>query len=100
MQTYQDVTVLSMAFPQNRIEYFQPDPLAFPRVDEERGLILDGPLPYWLLTALVRLYQQAGVAWIAPHHAQQNVHGQQKTAIVVSSRVSMRHIGDLITFPA
>ena len=100
MQTYQDVAVLSIAFPQNRIEYFQPDPLAFPRVDEERGLILDGPLPYWLLTALVRLYQQAGVAWIAPHHAQQNVHGQQKTAIVVSSRVSMRHIGDLITFPA
>jgi len=92
-----DATILSFSFPFGRLEYFQPDPLAFPSVALERGLIFDGPLPYWLLTALVRLYQDAGVAWIAPHHAQQNGEPHQKTAIVSYSRVKTRRIGDFIT---
>ncbi len=94
-----DATVLSFSFPLGRLEYYQPDPLAFPPVSSEQGVIFDGPLPYWLLTALVRLYQQAGVAWIAPHHAQQSVQGQKKIAIVAYSRVATHHTGDLLDLP-
>ncbi|MHB8597676.1 MAG: CRISPR-associated protein Csx3 [Ktedonobacteraceae bacterium] len=97
--SHDDITVLRIAFPLGRIDYLQPDPLAFPPVPPEQGLILDGPLPQWLLTALVRLYQQAGVAWIAPHYAQQNVREQRKTAIVVYSRTPTHSIGDLIDLP-
>lgn len=96
---YQDTTVLSITFPVGRVEYVQPEPLAFPAVPPEHGLILDGPLPQWLLTALVRLYQQNGVAWIAPHYAQQNVHEPRKTAIVIYSRVNTHNIGDLVDLP-
>lgn len=94
-----EATILSFSFPYGRLEYFQPDPLTFPPVPLESGLIFDGPLPYWLLTALVRLYQHAGVAWIAPHHAQQNSVTQQKIAIVSYSRVETHAIGDLVTIP-
>lgn len=94
-----DITVLSIAFPLGRIDYLQPDALAFPPVPSEHGLILDGPLPQWLLTALVRLYQQAGVAWIAPHYAQQNVHEPRKTAIVIYSRTTTHTIGALVDLP-
>lgn len=94
-----DITVLSIAFPSGRIDYLQPEPLAFPSVPPAHGLILDGPLPQWLLTAIVRLYQQAGVTWIAPHYAQQNVHEQRKTAIVVYSRTPTHRIGELIDLP-
>ena len=96
----QDATLLSISFSAARIEYFQPQPFVAPPIPTERGLILDGPLPYWLLTALIRLYQQAGVAWIATHHAQQNRDGQQKTAIIVFTRDATRHIGDLLAIPA
>jgi CRISPR-associated protein Csx3 len=98
-RSFANITVLSIAFPLGRIDYLQPKPLAFPSVPPEHGLILDGPLPQWLLTALVRLYQQAGVAWIAPHYAQQNVQEQRKTAIVVYSRTPTHSIGDLIDLP-
>lgn len=91
--TLPDATVLSLTFPSGRLEYIQPDPLPFPPVPVEKGLILDGPLPYWLLTALVRLYMQFGVAWLGVHHAQQD---NQKTAIVVYSRVETHTIGDLV----
>lgn len=94
-----EATILSFSFPFGRLDYFQPDPLAFPPVSPERGLIIDGPLPYWLLTAIVRLYQQVGVAWIAPHHAQQNNVAQQKIAIVSYSRVKTQVPGNLVTIP-
>ncbi len=89
----QDTTLLSLTFPHGRLGYIQPDPLLFPSVAAEKGLLLDGPLPYWLLTALVRLYVQAGVAWLGVHHAQQD---NQKTAIVVYSRIATHAPGELI----
>lgn len=100
VSVHQDVAVLSVTFPSGRLEYFQPEPLAFPTVAPEHGLILDGPFPYWLLTAIVRLYQRAGIAWIAPHHAQQSVLERRKIAIVAYSRVMTHSIGDLIELPA
>ncbi len=88
-----DATILTFTILSGRLEYIQPEPLLFPPVPTERGLILDGPLPYWLLTALVRLYVNSGVVWMGVHHAQQDTH---KTAIVVYSRVETYAIGDLV----
>lgn len=91
---YDDVTKLSISFPSHRLEYFQPLPLPFPSVRTDVGLIIDGPLPYWLLTALVRLYKEAGVPWIAVYYP------QSTKAIVVYSRVETNRPGDYIPMPA
>jgi len=68
--------------------------LPFPHAPVERGLILDGRLPLWLTTALVRLYQESGVAWIAC--SQVGTEG----AVVVSSRVSSPASGEVVALPA
>jgi len=73
-----------------QIEQEQP---AFPPVPAEYGLILDGRMPYWLLTALVRLYSETGVAWIAYHQP------KLKGAVVVTSRVATHDPGELIPLP-
>jgi CRISPR-associated protein Csx3 len=85
-----DATQLSITFPLTRLEYFQPNPLPFPYVPIDQGLILDGPLPLWLVTALVRLYKHAGVAWIATFEP------RQQGSVVVYSRVSSHQVGDLV----
>ncbi len=92
-QNYQDVTKLTIQFPQKHLGYFQPDPLPFPPVPTDAGLIINGPIPFWLLTALVRLYKEAGVAWIAPYYV------PSKKAVVVCSRVETHHPGDLVPMP-
>lgn len=86
-------TILTIRFPYDRLEYFQPEPLAFPPVPRSNGVILDGRLPNWLLVALVRLYKQAGVAWIAPHYP------QLRGAVVVFSRQGSPHVGELVPLP-
>src|SRR5260370_11429737 len=55
------VTVLSLRIANDHLDYLQADQLPFPAIAFESGLILDGRLPLWLLTALVRLYSKAGV---------------------------------------
>ena len=85
-----DATQLTITFPLTRLEYFQPNPLPFPFVPTEQGIILDGPLPLWLVTALVRLYKNAGVAWIATFEP------RQQGSIVVYSRVRNHQIGELV----
>ncbi len=89
----QDMSVLHLMFPQERLAYFQPDPLTFPAASPEKGLFIDGRLPYWLLTALTRLYQAASVPWIAPFHA--SIH----KAVVVYSRIPTLPLGALIDRP-
>jgi CRISPR-associated protein Csx3 len=91
--TYQDGTVLAIHIPSKHLDYFQPEPLPFPPVNTDGGLILDGIMPFWLLTALVRLYKQAGVAWIAPYYPPIN------KAVVAYSRISAYQPGDLMTMP-
>jgi CRISPR-associated protein Csx3 len=88
------VTVLKIAFPHDRLEYLQPEPLAFPHVPTENGVIFFGRSPYWLLTALVRLYKEAGVPWIAPFYV------QSKGGVVVYSHVDTYHPGDIVPLPA
>jgi CRISPR-associated protein Csx3 len=93
-RTYQDMNVLSIEIPSQHLEYFQLESLPFPPVQIDAGLIIDGKIPLWLLTALVRLYQEAGVAWIAAYYV------QSKKAVVVYSRVEVYNPGDLIPMPS
>ncbi|MHB8597014.1 MAG: hypothetical protein ACYDER_09400 [Ktedonobacteraceae bacterium] len=46
-----------------------------------------------MLTALVRLYQEQGVAWIAPYYV------PAKKAVVIYSRTEKYHIGDTVPLP-
>ena len=86
-----NATQLTFTFPLTRLEYFQPGPLPFPFVPTEQGIILDGPLPLWLVTALVRLYRDAGVAWIATFEP------RKQGSVVVYSRVRDHQVGDLVS---
>ncbi len=86
-------TTLTITFPLTRLEYFQPEPLPFPVVSPGHGVILDGPLPLWLVTALVRLYKHAGVPWIATFEP------RKQGSVVVYSRVNDRQIGELVPMP-
>ena len=89
---HQDVTVLSLQIPSKHLNYFQPDPLPFPPVLSNSGLIIDGITPFWLLTALVRLYIEAGVAFIAVYYP------QSQRAIIVYSLVEKYNPGDAIPY--
>jgi CRISPR-associated protein Csx3 len=91
LQSNSDFSVLKISFPNVRIEYFQPDPLAFPSLSTEKGLIIYGAVPNWLLTALVRLYKEAGVPWIAPFYVPLN------KAVVAYSRIERYQPGDLVS---
>jgi CRISPR-associated protein Csx3 len=91
---HQDVTVLSLQIPSKHLNYFQPDPLPFPPVRTDSGLIIDGITPFWLLTALVRLYKEAGIAWIAVYYP------QSQKAIIVYSRVEKYNPGDAVPNPS
>jgi CRISPR-associated protein Csx3 len=89
----EEVTLLTISFPSDRLEYFQPEPLVFPHVSTEKGLIINGRVPNWLLTALVRLYKTMGVPWIAPFYVQEN------SAVIVYSRRETHRPGDLVPLP-
>jgi CRISPR-associated protein Csx3 len=93
LDAHKQVTLLSMRIVSDHLDYLQADQLPFPPVSTERGLILDGRFPHWLLTAVVRLYQHAGVAWIACRQI------QLEGAVVVASRVKTPVPGDLIPLP-
>ena len=94
LRTYEHVSVLSMRIMSDHLDYLQVDRLPFPPVPAERGLILDGRIPHWLLTALVRLYKEAGVLWIACRQI------QLEGAVVVTSRTVNQVPGDLVALPA
>jgi CRISPR-associated protein Csx3 len=83
--------ILSLHILSDHLDYLQADQLPFPPVPTESGLILDGRIPHWLLTALVRLYYNAGVAWIACRQI------QLEGAVVVNSRVPSHAPGDFVS---
>jgi len=91
-QMHEDAIILSLRILNDHLDYLQADQFPFPPVPPESGLILDGRLPHWLLTALVRLYHNAGVAWIACRQI------QLEGAVVVTSRIPKRALGDLVSF--
>jgi CRISPR-associated protein Csx3 len=88
-----DAVVLSIRIVREYLDYLQADNLPFPPISPESGLIIDGKIPHWLLTALVRLYQNAGIAWIACHQP------KLRGAVVVMSRVPAHALGDLVAMP-
>jgi len=92
-QSHQEMTVLKISFPNDHLSYFQLDPLAFPQVSTEKGLLIDGRTPYWLLTALARRYKAAGVPWIAPFYVSANA------AIVAYAHEEIYRPGDLVPKP-
>ena len=93
LHTYEQVTVLSLRIVSDHLDYLQADHLPFPPVSTEHGLILEGRFPHWLLTAVVHLYSEAGVAWIACRQI------QLEGAIVVMSRVEGIVPGDFVSLP-
>ncbi len=88
-----DATILKIDIVTKYLDYTEAGYLSFPPVPTERGLILSGVIPHWLLTALVRLYSGTGVAWIACHQPQLD------GAVVVASRTPNHVPGDLLPLP-
>jgi len=93
MTNAQAFTNLQISLPNDRLEYLQPEPLPFPKVSLERGLVIDGRVPYWLLTSLTRLYKAAGVPWIASFYVPLG------KAVVVYSAMKDYQPGDLVDRP-
>ncbi len=87
-------TVLSGRLVDDYLDYAEADKLAFPSLSTEKGVILDGKLPLWLVTALVHLYNTVvGVPWVACYSP------QLESAVVVASRVTTHAPGDLVPLP-
>jgi len=93
VREHRDAFILSIRIANDYLDHLQAEQLAFPAVPSERGVILDGKMPHWLLTALVRLYSEAGVTWIACHQP------TLKGAVIVTSRVPAYVLGKLIPMP-
>jgi CRISPR-associated protein Csx3 len=90
---YDDAFMLSIRINTDYLDHLQAEQLAFPPLPPGRGIILDGKIPHWLLTGLVRLYAGAGAAWIACHQP------TLKGAVVVTSRVPEHTMGEVIPLP-
>ncbi len=88
----EDAIIITMNIIAKHLDYSQSEYLSFPAVSRDRGLIISGEIPQWLLTALVRLYSGAGVAWIAYHYPPD----KESRAVVMYSRVASHSTGDLI----
>jgi CRISPR-associated protein Csx3 len=85
--------ILSVKLNNEYLDYLQAEGLPFPPVASDRGLIINGKMPLWLLTALVRLYHATTVPWIACY--QPPLHG----AVVVLARTDEYRVGDVIAMP-
>lgn len=82
-------TVLTVRLPHDYIEYAEAGQVSCPPIPAEHGLILSGKLPYWLVAAILRLYHQAGVQWIACYQPPVG-------AVVISSQTTAHSIGDIL----
>ena len=86
----EQASVLTVEIIKKHLDYLQAETLPFPPAPVDKGLILDGSMPSWLLTALVRLYSLSGIPWIACNYP------PLKSAVVVMSRVASHPIATLI----
>lgn len=84
------VRQLSLTLKNQYLDHLQTGTLSFPQLPRGSGLILEGRVPHWLLTALVRLYRDAGASWIACYQP------TLKGAVVVTSHVPEHTPGDLV----
>jgi CRISPR-associated Csx3 family protein len=82
--------MLTVEIVKKHLDYLQAEQVPFPSLAREKGIILNGSMPSWLATALVRLYNEVGIDWIACHQP------RLEQAVVVTSR-NLRYVpGDLI----
>jgi len=88
-----DANLLTVRLVHHYLDYTEAEQLVFPPIPPERGLILSGKLPHWLVTALVRLYNAMGAPWIACYYP------QRTGAIVVAAHTSAYSLGELIPLP-
>ncbi len=93
LQLHDKVSVLEMYLTKNYLDFLEADALRFPPVPNDKGLLLSGKLPFWLYTALVRLYQSMNVPWIACYQP------QLQGAAVVVSQTSLHSIGEVVPLP-
>lgn len=93
LREYRDAFILTTRINTDYLDHLQIEQLTFPPVPVDRGVIIDGKIPHWLLTALVRLYNKAGVAWIACHQP------TLKGAVVIASGTEAHDLGELIPLP-
>ncbi|WP_052888033.1 CRISPR-associated protein Csx3 [Thermogemmatispora carboxidivorans] len=95
VEEYDDFCLLGISLPGKRLEYWQPQPLPLPSIPRGKGLVIDGPLPFWLLTAIIRCYLQYmclfDLPWVAPVYV---ASGEGKKPIIVWSRVPDRSLGE------
>ena len=89
-RVYPDSLRLSISLKTEYLDHLQAEQASFPFVPTHLGVIIDGKLPLWLVTALVRLYRNAGAPWIACY--QPKLQG----AVVLFSHTSEHIIGDII----
>lgn len=83
-------TRLEFSLTRAYIDYREAEGLRVPPVPLERGIILSGKLPHWLLTGLVLMYQAA--QWLAVFQPQ--VGG----AVVVHSRGDSPIVGNILPY--
>ena len=93
LHLHDNVQVLHVKLTVKHIDYLQADGLMFPRPVPYVGLIIDGQMPSWLVTALVRLYLTQDIPWIACHYP------QLQAAVVVSAHDGTYQPGTLIPMP-
>lgn len=93
LSEYEDATVLNVLLVTKYLDYTEAEHLPFPLVPKKRGLIINGVVPHWLLTALVSLYNAMELPWIACRQPQLG------GAVVVVSRTTNHAPGDLLPLP-
>jgi CRISPR-associated protein Csx3 len=85
---------LSINILQKHLDYLRSDRLNFPPLPEHCGLVLDGSVPSWLLTALLRLYasgsEHATPSWIACYQPQ--IGG----AVIIYSHTATYPVGNIV----
>lgn len=74
----------------NYLDYSEAEKLVFPEPPSQRGVIINGKLPFWLFTALARFYAQRNVPWIALNYAIDN------KPIVIYSQIAAHYIGEIL----
>ncbi len=86
-----EYTYLECTLPRHYIDYLEAADLSVPPVPWERGLVLSGKLPHWLLSGLALAYRQA--RWLAVYQPQ--IGG----AVVIHAPTGSPALGDTLPWP-
>lgn len=90
VQESREWTRLNLRLITSHLDYLDAERLVLPAISSEKGLILDGKLPVWLVSALVRMYSRRDVPWIACYYP------QLAAAVIVMTRTAHWRCGQLV----